>query len=152
MKRKLRTPMFLYIYRASKIRDFFKETFLVRQNTLANFYLFTIVFTFGGKTLQLCFSAWVLLHRVYLLSFCRKKIFNHNILTAFSLARNVCVSVWSTNEEQNYCPFFLNCGIVGRALAYFKTTDATVWPVHAMYFSDRNRSVVIVGRLGTIWL
>ena len=33
-------------------REVFKGTLLVRRNSLPNFYIFTIDFTFGGKTLQ----------------------------------------------------------------------------------------------------
>lgn len=36
--------------------------------------------------------------------FAEKEVFNHNILTALSSVKNLCVTVWRTDEEQTYCP------------------------------------------------
>lgn len=110
MKRKLRTQC---SYRAFRITWRFLSKPSSYENTLSNFYLFTIVSTSGGKTLQVpqqregvmnkpryvqCFR--VALRGSYIGStfclFAQKEIFNHNILTALSPVRNSCVTVWST--------------------------------------------------------
>lgn len=69
-----------------------------------------------------CCSAWVL-PAVYLLSFC---FFNHNILTALSPVKNLCVTVWRTDEEQTYCPFCSQIPVADVVLSALIASHADV--------------------------
>lgn len=98
--------------------------------------------------------------------FAEKEVFNHNILTALSPVKNLCVTVWRTDEEQTYCPFCSQIPVADVVLSALIASHADVtslrslrtsaWEATALtvlaacnIFFYQNRGSV-VGRLGTI--
>ena len=58
--------------------------------------------------------------------FAEKEVFNHNILTALSPVKNLCVTVWRTDEEQTYCPFCSQIPVADVVLSALIASHADV--------------------------